>query len=607
VLLAAAGVAAYVFWPRSERIDDDAPPDPRLTFDTPFRNVRPNVAYVGDAACAPCHADIDATYHRHPMGRSASLPANEPAARFSAHGHVEFLVEPRGDRMVHTELIKLPDGQILATTEAEVVAVIGSGTRGKSYLCQRDGSLWQTGVSWFAEKPGWDASPGFWVGRHARRAVVPECLFCHVNHAEWVPGTLNRYREPIFAGQMNVGCERCHGPGELHVKERTAKNRPDGAIDTSIVNPKHLSPELREDVCRQCHLQGEHRLVRRGRGPFDYRPGLPLELFVTVYVRHPEMTDYHKSVGQVEQSAISKCSAGSGGRFGCTSCHDPHAVPAPTARDDFYRNRCLNCHQEKGCNLPIEERKTRNDACAACHMPKSGSSNIVHTAVTDHRILRRPGPETKPKESPPPGELPLMAFAGTPRWPDDAERSRDLAVALSRYTQLSSGFFRDVSDRFGQATAQHRGDVEAWEGLATMRMRLGDGGGAMQAAEFAVKARPERERALAKAVEAALQAGRPEAAVEFAQRALEANPGNPDHRYSLALALIGTGKFADAESELRTVIAGLPNHTQARAALAVAMYKLGRAREAVAELDKAAAIYPRDGPELRNWFSSRIR
>jgi tetratricopeptide (TPR) repeat protein len=129
----------------------------------------------------------------------------------------------------------------------------------------------------------------------------------------------------------------------------------------------------------------------------------------------------------------------------------------------------------------------------------------------------------------------------------------------------------------------------------------------MQAAEFAVKARPDRERALAKAVEAALQAGRPEAAVEFARRALEANPGNPDHRYSLALALIGTGKFADAESELRAVIAGLPNHAQARAALAVAMYKLGRAREAVAELDKAAAIYPRDGPELRNWFSSRIR
>ncbi len=41
--------------------------DPRLTFDTPFRNVKPEVKYVGDAACAECHSAIDESYHRHPM------------------------------------------------------------------------------------------------------------------------------------------------------------------------------------------------------------------------------------------------------------------------------------------------------------------------------------------------------------------------------------------------------------------------------------------------------------------------------------------------------------------------------------------------------------
>src|ERR1700720_2764393 len=47
------------------------PPDPREVFPTPFRNVKPGVAYVGDAACAGCHRDIAKRYHAHPMGRSA--------------------------------------------------------------------------------------------------------------------------------------------------------------------------------------------------------------------------------------------------------------------------------------------------------------------------------------------------------------------------------------------------------------------------------------------------------------------------------------------------------------------------------------------------------
>src|SRR5438552_2000592 len=50
---------------------DPPPPDPREVFPTPFRNARPGVKYVGDAACADCHEDIVQSFHAHPMGRSA--------------------------------------------------------------------------------------------------------------------------------------------------------------------------------------------------------------------------------------------------------------------------------------------------------------------------------------------------------------------------------------------------------------------------------------------------------------------------------------------------------------------------------------------------------
>jgi predicted CXXCH cytochrome family protein len=608
-VLAAGGAAAYFLWPRQESITDDPPPDPRLAIETPYRNVRPDVAYVGDAACAPCHAAIDRSYHHHAMGRSAALPdLRTPPAKFTAFGRVEYQTDVRDGNVVHTELIPGPDGRPFATTVANVVAVIGSGTRGKSFLCARDGSLWQSAVSWFAEKPGWDASPNFTPGRHVRRAIQPECLFCHFNQASPVPGTNNLYREPIFGAQVAIGCERCHGPGALHVAERTSeKGHPAGAADTSIVNPKRLPPDLREDVCRQCHLQGESRLVRRGRGPFDYRPGLPLDQFLSIYVRHPAVTDYHKSVGQVEQSSMSKCAAGSGGKFGCMSCHDPHSTPEPAARVAFYRDRCLTCHQDRGCRLPIAERQAKGDACTVCHMPKAASSSIIHTAVTDHRILRRPDPGPPVKPTVPPGELPLTAFGTPVGWPSDPERERDLAVILARQQKLSLDVSRQIAERLKTVTDRHRGDAEAWEGLAAVRLVLGDAPGALQAAEAAVAARPDRERALVQVTEASLRAGKPERAREFARRAMAANPGEPEHRYRLALALMDEGKFADAESELQGILGIVPNYQQARAALAVCWYKQKRVADALAELSRAVAIDPVTGQELQNWFSDRTR
>jgi len=59
--------------------------------------------------------------------------------------------------------------------------------------------------------------------------------------------------------------------------------------------------------------------------------------------------------------------------------------------------------------LEQRESRQRDDSCIACHMPRSGSSDIVHTAVTDHRILRKPETEgaSRPPSPLPPGEAPM--------------------------------------------------------------------------------------------------------------------------------------------------------------------------------------------------------
>jgi hypothetical protein len=72
VILAVGLGGLWTTWQRSR-------PGDRPGLATPYRNARPGVRYLGDAACRRCHAEIDATYHRHPMGRSL-IPIAEAAA-----------------------------------------------------------------------------------------------------------------------------------------------------------------------------------------------------------------------------------------------------------------------------------------------------------------------------------------------------------------------------------------------------------------------------------------------------------------------------------------------------------------------------------------------
>src|SRR5262249_48191412 len=61
------------------------PADPRLAADVAFLNVAPDVRYVGDAACTPCHQRIAETYREHPMGQSLFPLAEAPVVeRFGA-------------------------------------------------------------------------------------------------------------------------------------------------------------------------------------------------------------------------------------------------------------------------------------------------------------------------------------------------------------------------------------------------------------------------------------------------------------------------------------------------------------------------------------------
>jgi predicted CXXCH cytochrome family protein len=265
---------------------------------------------------------------------------------------------------------------------------LGSGARGIAFLIERDGFLFQSPIAWFAQRRRWDISPGygeFDPQPDFERPIQPECLSCHANRFRPVAGTLNRYEPPLFQGHA-IGCERCHGPGALHVDPA----RPSVVPDLTIVNPARLSHALRESVCQRCHLQGAFRFTRAGREVLDFRPGLPIQRFWAFFMRKAGNRGRFEAVGHVEQMESSPCFLAIQGQLGCISCHDPHRLPAPSAKAAYYRERCLACHERRGCALPPAERRARGLAedCVACHMPRPAISDIPHTAATDHRIPR---------------------------------------------------------------------------------------------------------------------------------------------------------------------------------------------------------------------------
>ena len=330
--------------------------------------------YIGNEACAGCHSSIYNSYEKTSMAQASGpaldglIPADFVHQKSGVHyriyaedGKVWLSFERPNDPSVHSK--------------HQLLYYIGSGRRGRTYLFAMDGFLFESPVNWYTDRHVWDMAPGF-----GNAAEIPlnlpaftGCLHCHVSGMQPpIQGTQNRYPNPPFS-QAGVGCERCHGPGEAHAK------------GGAIINPAKLNPTRRDEVCMQCHLEGRAAIEQPGRHLYEYQPGQELSEYIHYFV----FADPQRSLGavsQVEALAQSACKKKTGDAMSCTTCHDPHSEPSPAERVSYYRQKCLACHSAKFGTRHHPEQPD----CASCHMPSSLSTDVAHTDVTDHRILRRP-------------------------------------------------------------------------------------------------------------------------------------------------------------------------------------------------------------------------
>jgi len=387
-IIGAAGlitVAIFLYLPRPTQsaASSSGPLEAVAAVNSPFLNTRSDVQYVGSDACAACHRGQVDSYRHTGMGRSMAaidLAVEPPDGAFdhSLSGR-RYEVVRRNGQMWHRELL-LSDANEIVLAEYPVAWVVGSGRHSRSYFIEAEGFLVESPITWYTSQQAWGMSPGFNRPEQLgfERAAGQGCLVCHAGRSHAVGKSLHRMQ----VEEASIGCERCHGPGSLHLAAH--KEPPTGdetEIDHTIVNPAHLSRALSEAICQQCHLRGHATIVGRGHTADDFRPGLLLERFVQNYrlnVPDRPMT----VVGHVEQLHLSRCYQNSG-TLTCLTCHDPHDEDTSGLRLGARQNaKCATCHQPSAC----PQVKSAEDAsCIRCHMPRS-DTEIPHLAFTHHRI-----------------------------------------------------------------------------------------------------------------------------------------------------------------------------------------------------------------------------
>ncbi len=576
-----------------------------------FLNQAPAVRFVGIDNCVGCHKDKAQSFSRTGMGRAFYAMSAETAVEdFTGNHEIEiahqaglrYRMTRRDGKYFMRQFVLDEAGREIAADEREMQWVIGSGNHSRSYVTTSEGRLFQMPVCWYPEKRLWDLCPGFEAKNDAfGREITETCVFCHNGRMEMLPGERSRYREPF---PMGIDCERCHGPGQLHVERwRQGKDEPTGGLDPTIVNPERLPQPLRIQVCFQCHLgdsKASERVQRHGRVLRDFRPGRPIdEAFVPFWFARGKRAEFGIS-SQADRLLRSRCFTASGGRLECLTCHDPHvSVHGADRSTGAFRERCLGCHRPGDCDAPDPARQATHDApddCLACHMRRAEPDDHPHTTFTDHWIrVMRADEATEPEES----DTLVPVFPRILETMPEAERAYHEARAyllksLDFPEAVRTRMWRQGEERFRRAIQGGFARAEAWFFLGKILQYERRWDDAAAAFRDALALDPEHRDAAIALGTAMAQRGRIAAAQELLRRVLPRWPSESGILAELGRTEVGMSRPAEAIALYDRAIRAEPWKASLHLNRAVILSSLGRHDEASLTCGDAMRLGPVD-------------
>ena len=337
--------------------------------------VRPAAAqaaaqYVGSARCSSCHMDV---YQRWSKTRMANV-VRDPVA--------------------HPDAI-IPDmntpNPLVTFKKSDIAFVYGSKWK-QRYFTKVGDDYFPLPAQWDVQHKVWRAykvamGTDWWTAYYpddnAKRPTGPLCDGCHSVNYNIATKTVTEW---------NVGCEKCHGPGSVHVAQPTRAN---------IVNPARLDSNSANDTCIQCHSQGKPKSNpidgKYYDWPVGFRMGLKLsdyweleehKLGTTTFTHFADGTAHKNRMQGNDFSTSLMYSRG----VTCYNCHDVHGTGNNADLRKPLDQLCMTCHgvgSENGPHTATLQQHTHHAAgsegnqCVGCHMPKI-EAEISDVMVRSH-------------------------------------------------------------------------------------------------------------------------------------------------------------------------------------------------------------------------------
>ena len=325
--------------------------------------------FVGSQSCKSCHAKEYSGWKQTRMANVVRDPREHPDAVL-------------GD-FIHADPIR--------TFNLDQVAFVYGSRWKQRYFTKRGDDYYPLPAQWDIKKGKWlpyHVEPGtdwwqpFYGPSNFDRPTGPTCDGCH---------SVNYDIQTKQVTEWNVGCEKCHGPGSLHVQHPTK---------TNIVNPETLDYIRGNDTCIQCHSQGRPLQNPIAGKYFDwpvgFLPGERLADYWKLEELKPGTTNFyqfadltaHKNRMQGNDFVQSNMYHR---ELRCFDCHDVHSNQNTASLRAAGNALCLSCHASDknnpaGLKGTVSEHThhaagSPGSQCVACHMPlieQTIKDNYVH-------------------------------------------------------------------------------------------------------------------------------------------------------------------------------------------------------------------------------------
>ncbi len=532
-----------------------------------YVNTARNVKYLGSESCRDCHLELYEAFMKTTTARSMSrmdtsniieqFPQKEPVYDPSLDFYYEMV--RRGDKFYQREYRLNLRGEVIHERLMEAQYIIGSGKNLRMYFYDENGMFYELPLTWYVHKNRWDMSPGYREFENLRfsRFAGSKCLACHNAHMDASPVAQERFLKPYPLG---IGCEACHGPGELHVKIELGESVDLPSTDAkTIVNPVDLSPQRQIDVCQQCHLQGKAWALRGDAQWFDFRPGMLLEELWSVYT----YATIHKEEFKVADSAfrlsLSRCYRESHGVVTCSTCHDSHGMFHGSSTE-FNRQNCQKCHPPESLSGPGSKYAHREtDDCVTCHMKQTGTKNTLHGVINTDHWIRVDANETVIDwtSNRTPNELqPIQSLMAVLDAKDSGAQTRKGMAFLDYYRNYDHReAYLDSALAFLTAGLKlNSNDPRGFLALGETQKELKQYDDAITSLKKAVRLHREFPEAFFLLGAVYKAQSNPDSAIHFYRLAVESLPGEPAYLEALGMTLADAGKATSHQGSTHSIL-----------------------------------------------------